>query len=496
MIFLGQGAVADLSKVQLGVPLENRFEVNTAQFMADLENDPKYRAVNGKQPRFKRDEFGQVACTGLGAQNYLTTMQDHKPYESQARMRKRYLCNKDERFTWGEHRFHGVIYHWSSPISDDQVIYTGADALVPVNLLWVYAQHFFLLPRSDDLARSVRKILLRLASTAAIQESVELSTNRPLGKVSEGSHELMVLGSPPEAKEDADEPMEEDQPVVTPTRAKQIPTEFPTSKSLDGGSAGGFELLEVEMEDGIWEHGEDLFNLVDQLLYPAGGEEEQGEPPAATNAGRKPEPPAAGSSELPVISIAEILEPPAATSARISEPPAASIAGDPFIRRPPAASTVENSFPREPTEPPAASIVGDPFIRGPPAAMNAANPFLTEPPTAQSSDGLAATTRSGAESRAAWRRRPIEVRTITDDRLRHWAERRGFSDVPLRRLQQVKRDRFSGKVRMSAAAKERKKMKKRLKRKEKRIQAAMANAARRGTVGSTVETDDPELPKN
>jgi len=49
---------------------------------------------------------------------------------------------------------------------------------------------------------------------------------------------------------------------------------------------------------------------------------------------------------------------------------------------------------------------------------------------------------------------------------------------------------------MSAAATERKKMKKCLKRKEKRIQAAMANAARRGTVGSTVETDDPELPKN
>ena len=52
----------------------------------------------------------------------------------------------------------------------------------------------------------------------------------------------------------------------------------------------------------------------------------------------------------------------------------------------------------------------------------------------------------------------IAVQDIVDERLKAWAERQGFTTVSTKRLQQVKRDRFSGKKRVSKAAKERKRI--------------------------------------
>ena len=255
----------------------------------------------------------------------------------------------------------------------------------------------------------------------------------------------MELSSSPDQNEEDTEPnidrtLGTDHQFPVPSRSLTDVTELPTSLALDSRSAEVIELAKDDNETLEGELGEDPSELVDLLLYP-----ESDERPEASDAN-------------PLEMFVDSLLYPENDEESAREPSAVGNADNSVDTargsRPDILQSQDSKIHR--------FGIGAAFVEASTEAVGSAE---------------AAETAERPETKgpiAEMGSRVIKVGDISDERLRQWAERRGLESMTVKRMQQLKRDRFGKKVRVSEAYKAKKKAHDKEKRRRARVEAARA----------------------
>ena len=138
-IVIGQDVQKDLQALERPYGSDHPMVFNTRQLIHLIINDPNHRTFRGDCPK---KCFGADIPTGLGAQQFLITGEDHKPWDvpkniGLAKFAKCYNLNLLQAVkTDGPWRDPHQLYHWTNTLAPWQIKYMAIDGLCPVLMLW------------------------------------------------------------------------------------------------------------------------------------------------------------------------------------------------------------------------------------------------------------------------------------------------------------------------------------------------------------------------
>jgi len=135
--------------------------------------------ANGRLPTVARCPGNHPKATGLGAQNWILTGEDHEPWKNQgsvgrAQFALQYRISEEEAEKHErEWRDPNCIHHWSTHLSSEQERYMIIDGLCPILMMWTALQSINKGKslHHQDLIPAIRSAIKNMPPDSSIQTS-------------------------------------------------------------------------------------------------------------------------------------------------------------------------------------------------------------------------------------------------------------------------------------------------------------------------------------